>query len=222
MSVAHSDATPAAPPSPAQLEQFDDPLQQRAAATLGMWLFLLTEIMFFGGLFLAYAVYRHVYAREFAEASRELDLALGATNTVVLITSSLTMALAVHTTELGRRRAAAAFLVVTLALALAFLAIKGVEYRDKLLHHHVPAIDFDPNASRALLVYFSLYFLMTGMHALHIVIGVCLLAVLLARNARERRPLAFATQVDLGGLYWHFVDLVWIFLFPLLYLVDRS
>jgi cytochrome c oxidase subunit 3 len=203
--------------------QFDDLAQQHEAGWLGMWLFLATEIMFFGGMFTGYAVYRSVYPEAFAHASRELEIGLGATNTLVLICSSLTMAMAVHAAETGRRRSLMTFLLATLALGLTFLGIKGIEYAHKFQHHLVPgsAFVYPEPYERTAQIFFSFYFAMTGMHALHMVIGVGLLVVLVLRAWRDEFTPQDHAAVEITGLYWHFVDIVWIFLFPLLYLIER-
>ncbi len=203
--------------------QFDDLPQQHEADWLGMWIFLATEVMFFGGLFTGYAAYRSTYLEAFGDASRHLELGLGAINTLVLICSSLTMALAVHAAKVGRRRALVGFLLATIALGLVFLGIKGIEYAQKFEHHLVPGSSFvyaEPFARHAQ-VFFSFYFAMTGMHALHMVIGVGLLAGIGIRARRGAYSPQHHATVELAGLYWHFVDIIWIFLFPLLYLIER-
>jgi cytochrome c oxidase subunit 3 len=209
--------------SRALAHHFEDAEQQREAGTLGMWVFLATEVLFFGGLFTAYSVYRWSYPEAFAEASRHLDVLLGAINTAVLICSSLTMAMAVHAAQLGRRRGQVLFLLATIALGSAFLVIKGFEYHHKFVEHLVPGPHFfDPGPHAAQVqLFFSLYFAMTGMHALHMVVGVGLLAWLAGGARRGRYDGAYYSPVENVGLYWHFVDIVWIFLFPLLYLVER-
>jgi cytochrome c oxidase subunit III len=204
--------------------QFDNPEQQYEASTLGMWVFLATEILFFGGLFTGYAVYRSSYPQAFAEASLHLDVVLGATNTAVLICSSLTMALAVRGAQLGQRRAVIGFLLFTILLGSVFLGIKAVEYSHKFHEHLVPGRAFaleGPYAQNAEL-FFSFYFSMTGMHALHMIIGLGILAVLVFLSWRDRFSPEYYSPVELTGLYWHFVDIVWIFLFPLLYLISRT
>ncbi|HWQ34674.1 MAG TPA: cytochrome c oxidase subunit 3 family protein [Blastocatellia bacterium] len=197
--------------------------QQREAGTLGMWVFLVTEIMFFGGLFTTYMVYRHWHPEAFAVASHELDIALGSINTIVLIGSSLTMAMAVYSAQTGSRRATVAFLVLTLLLGLVFLGIKFVEYYHKFEEHHIPgsSFSFPEPYRREAQIFFSLYFGMTGLHALHMVIGAGLLLVLIVLAWRGRFSPEYHSPVELSGLYWHFVDIIWIFLFPLLYLVGR-
>lgn len=202
--------------------QFDDLDQQHDAATLGMWIFLVTEIMFFGGLFAGYAVYRSIYPHAFAAGSRLCEIALGAVNTAVLISSSLTMALAVRAAQLGRRRAIVVLLICTMVLGAAFLGIKFLEYYHKYEEHLIPGSGFayaGPGAGEVEL-FVCFYFAMTGLHALHMVIGIGVLAVMAVLAARGRITTAHYSRIEVAGLYWHFVDIVWIFLFPLLYLVD--
>ena len=202
---------------------FDNLDQQREAGTLGMWVFLVTEVLFFGGLFTVYAVYRGLYPDAFAAASHELDIGLGTTNTAVLITSSLTMALAVHAAQLGQRRVVMTFLMLTMALGLTFLGIKGLEYYHKFVEHHVPGPDFrfEKEYFRHAQLFFSLYFLMTGLHALHMVIGFGIMTWMLWWTWRGVITAEYYSPIEISGLYWHFVDIVWIFLFPLLYLLGR-
>ncbi len=210
--------------------QFDSYEQQRESASLGMWLFIVQEIMFFGGLFTAYLVYRAAYSTAFAAASHHLDIRLGAFNTAVLIASSLTMALAVRGAQLGRRKLLIGFLVATLALGATFLVVKGFEYQHKWVEHHVPGPTFEfesvdhhgsPIEPRHASLFFSLYFAMTGLHALHMVVGIAILLWLLYWARRDRFTPENHNWVEGTGLYWHFVDIVWIFLFPLLYLIGR-
>ncbi len=207
----------------AHQHQFDDAEQQHEAATLGMWVFLVTEIMFFGGMFTAYVAYRSAYPEAFGLASHHLNVVLGGINTVVLIASSLTMVLAVHAAQLGRRQSIVGFLLSTMALGGVFLVIKAFEYAHKFHEGLIPGANFSytgPDAGQQQL-FFSIYFAMTGMHALHMVIGIGLLAYLLVATLRNRYSAAYNTPVEVVGLYWHFVDIVWIFLFPLLYLFNR-
>jgi cytochrome c oxidase subunit 3 len=202
---------------------FDDAEQQHDASTLGMWLFLVQEVMFFGGLFTAYIVYRTAFPQAFHDGSHELDIGLGAFNTVVLLTSSLTMALSVHAAQVSKRGMLIVNLLLTLFLGLVFLGVKVIEYAAKFEHHLVPGPHFafhGPEANNVQL-FFSLYFAMTGLHALHMVVGAGLLMVLIARAAQGMFNKNYYTPVEMVGLYWHFVDLVWIFLFPLLYLLGR-
>jgi cytochrome c oxidase subunit III len=205
--------------------------QQKEASSLGMWLFLVTEIMFFGGMFTGYLVYRIMYFNAFVAGSNTLDITLGAINTAVLIISSLTMAMGVHAAQLGKRKALCGFIILTMIFGGIFLGIKAVEYADKFEHHHIPGKHFqwvttgehalppvDPGQAQ---IYFSFYFAMTGMHALHMVIGFGLLTWLLIMSWKGTYGPEYHTPVENLGLYWHFVDIVWIFLFPLLYLISR-
>jgi cytochrome c oxidase subunit 3 len=187
-----------------------------------MWLFLVTEVMFFGGLFMAYIAYRHAYPHVFAEASQKLNITFGLTNTIVLICSSLTMAMAVHSAALGKKKLLITFLIATLCLGSVFLGIKTIEYHDKWVNHEVPGHDFrfeGPDAQHATL-YFSLYFGLTGLHATHMIVGAVILIILIVQSAQGKYTAAWHTPIEMFGLYWHFVDIVWIFLFPLLYLID--
>ena len=205
----------------ALLHQFDTAEQQKDASTLGMWIFLVTEIMFFGGMFTAYVVYRALHPAGFVEASHELNLTMGAINTAVLICSSLTMVLAVSAAQMGSRKALVWYLILTIVLGSVFLGIKALEYHEKFVSHHVPGPSFHfdgPDAANAQL-FFSLYFAMTGLHALHMIIGIVLLTILAVRANRGAFDADYYTPIDMTGLYWHFVDIVWIFLFPLLYLL---
>ena len=216
-------ATAAAAPVALLAEHFDTLEQQREAAGLGMWVFLITEVMFFGGLFTAYVVYRGLFPHVFAAGSHELDIRLGGTNTAVLLCSSFTMAMAVRGAQLGHRRELVFFLILTMVLGLAFLGIKAVEYGEKFAHHLVPGPGFafpGPEANHVQL-FFSLYFAMTGLHALHMVIGIGIALWLLPRAWRGRYGPDYHHPVECFGLYWHFVDIVWIFLFPMLYLLGR-
>ncbi len=204
--------------------QFESMEQQKEASSLGMWVFLVTEILFFGGLFLAYTIYRWENPRAFADASRHMDVTLGTINTAVLIFSSLTMAMAVHSAATGRRRLLIGFLIATMILGGVFLGIKAVEYTDHIQHHLFPGPSFryPPGAdARGASLFFSLYFAMTGLHALHMIIGLGILTTLLLMARRGRFTAEYSTPVEVSGLYWHFVDIVWIFLFPLLYLIGR-
>jgi cytochrome c oxidase subunit 3 len=200
--------------------QFEDAEQQYSAASLGMWLFLVQEVMFFGGLFLTYAVYRSWYPEAFAHGSHHLDIRLGAFNTAVLIASSLTMALAVHAAQTGHRLRLVWFLFLTLVLGCTFLGVKAVEYSHKWHEGLVPGLQWHLQApdARQQFIFFSLYFAMTGMHALHMVVGAVGLVILIAFAVQGKYTAEYNTPVEMFGLYWHFVDIVWIFLFPLLYL----
>ncbi len=223
--------------SPYLRHHFETPTQQKEASSFGMWLFLLTEVMFFGGMFMAYLIYRNWYFPAFAAASKTLSIVLGATNTAVLICSSFTMAMGVWCAETRRRKGLVTALAATILLGLVFLGIKAVEYTEKFEKHHVPGTSFSiqdfvhptekgeaplaPDMAAKAEVYFSLYFAMTGMHALHMIIGVGILSVLLVRAAQGAYTQGHMTTIENFGLYWHFVDIVWIFLFPLLYLISR-
>lgn len=208
---------------PATLKHhFETPQQQYEASTLGMWAFLLTEVMFFGGLFAAYTVYRNIYWEAYASTTRYMNITLGAFNTVVLIASSLTMALAVRAAKLRRQKAIVIFLLATIFLGCIFLGVKAVEYHEKWVEHHIPGASFHYEQqayTQQAQILFFLYFAMTGMHALHMVIGVGLLTTLVWMSVKGRFNGGWFTPVEMGGLYWHFVDIVWIFLFPLLYLI---
>ena len=225
---------------------FDDAEQQYEAASLGMWLFLATEILFFGGMFAGYAQYRLWYPREFALGSGHLDPTLGAINTAVLLTSSLTMALAVHAAQTNNSNAISRYLALTIILGSVFLGIKAYEYYHKYEEGHVPGRSFairldhgaeengnvmevESSAASAphtdeldegpVEIFFSFYFAMTGLHATHMVIGIAILGVLWSAARRGAFSATYFTPIELIGLYWHFVDIVWVFLFPLLYLI---
>jgi cytochrome c oxidase subunit 3 len=192
------------------------------AAKQGMWVFLVTEVLMFGGLFVAYGIFRHLYMETFKEAHQFLNVKLGATNTVVLITSSLTMALAVSSVQKGKRDRAILLLTSTFVLACCFLVIKYFEWTHKFREGLLPGIHFtntEITAPKADL-FFSLYFVMTGLHGLHVVIGMGLIAWMIKRTASKELGPNYYTPIELVGFYWHFVDLVWIYLFPLLYLVS--
>ncbi len=203
--------------------QFDSLEQQREATTLAMWIFLVTEILFFGGLFATYMVYRTWYPDAFSAGSHEMLVWAGGVNTTVLITSSLTMALAVHAAQTGERRQLLTFLVLTMILGCVFLGIKAFEYHTGYLEHHVPGAGFRfaPQYFRHAQLFFSLYFVMTGLHALHMIVGLAVMAVMLWWSWRGIITDKYYSPIEISGLYWHFVDIVWIFLFPLLYLVGR-
>jgi len=212
--------------------QFDDVDQQSEASVLGMWLFLATEVMFFGGLLTAYAIYRIRAHGEFALASRELYVSLGGINTVVLLTSSLTMALAVRAAALRERPAVVRWLLLTMVFGTAFLGIKAVEYSFDFHEHLIPGLNFQvPEKARSTVeqeglspgkmeMFFVLYFFMTGLHAIHLIIGIALVGVMAWLSGRDWFSGGGAVQIEVTGLYWHFIDIVWVFLYPLLYLID--
>ena len=211
----------AEPHPPALAHHFESLDAQKEAATLGMWLFLATEVLFFGGLFATYSIYRMWYPAAFAVASHELNVLLGTTNTAVLITSSLTMALAVHAAQTGERRQLMLFLIATMILGTAFLGIKGVEYYQKFVEHHVPGPDFqfEPEYALHAQIFFSLYFMMTGLHAVHMIIGLGVMAWMLWWSWNGTITIEYVAPVEIAGLYWHFVDLIWILVFTFIYLV---
>jgi cytochrome c oxidase subunit 3 len=207
--------------------QFDTAEQQKDCSTLGMWIFLITEIMFFCGMFLAYSIYRQAYPEVFAIASTSLNAPIGAANTCILLFSSFTMVMAVRAGQLGKQKAIIGWLILTLLFGGAFLGVKAYEWNEKFVEHHIPGAEFHfaelpagPAQGHAQ-IFFSLYFAMTGLHALHMVVGVGMLLWLIWEARRGTYSAKYYTPVDIGGLYWHFVDIIWIFLFPLLYLIDR-
>jgi cytochrome c oxidase subunit 3 len=211
--------------SPYHAHHFTDMAQQFDAAKMGMWLFLLTEILLFGGLFCAYAIYSTEHAAMFHSAHKMLDWKMGALNTVVLISSSLTVALAIRSIQLNQRKAAIWLLAVTIACAAVFLVVKYFEYSHKIHLGLLPGNLYHYDGSEGVIVgsnphiYFGIYFAMTGLHGLHVVIGMIVLGWVLLRLIKGEFNSDYYTPVELGGLYWHLVDLIWIYLFPLLYLI---
>jgi cytochrome c oxidase subunit 3 len=233
LSDSHATTIENAAPDPHLRHHFADMEQQKNTASLGMWLFLVTEIMFFGGLFCAYLIYRLLYFPAFGAASQTLDIKLGAFNTAVLLISSVTVVLAVRAAQDGNRKQLVAYLVLTVLLGLTFLGVKAIEYKEKFETHHVPGPTFhfdkpfddngkeipvDPQHAQ---LFFSLYFAMTGMHALHMVIGCGLFTVLTVLAWKGHYSPGYYTPIENAGLYWHLVDIIWIYLFPLLYLISR-
>ena len=225
-----SDAEVHAPAGHAGLaHQFEDLDQQQDADTFGIWLFLVTEIMFFGGLFASYAIYRYFYFSAFEGGSHILDARIGAANTMVLLASSLTMALSVHSARSENRRALVLYLIATMILGSVFLGVKAYEYNQKFVEHVVPGLDWAPQGEVLAhlapggvqhgQLFFIFYFAMTGLHAIHMVIGLGLLLWLVLRARKGSFTHSYFAPVEVVGLYWHFVDIVWIFLFPLLYLI---
>lgn len=218
---------------------FANAVQQRETANFGMWLFLLTEIMFFGGLFAAYLIYRNWYYPAFVAGSHQLKIWAGTLNTVVLICSSFTMAMGVYSAEMRKRKALLRWMAITLILGMGFLCIKAYEWHDEWEHHHVPGLNFStstfthvdprypadkplaPDMAEKTQTYFSLYFTMTGLHAFHMIVGICILLFLMYKAWGGAFTNGHMNTVENFGLYWHFVDIVWIFLFPLLYLISR-
>jgi len=223
---------------------FESVEQQADTTNFAMWLFLLTEVMFFGGLFTAYLIYRNWYYPAFVAGSHQLNVIWGTLNTVVLILSSFTMAMGVWCAETRRRKGLVLSLSLTFILGLMFLGIKTIEYREKIERHHVPGAHYslqsfiDPASDKEIYseyhdkplaldmarhteVYFSLYFAMTGMHALHMIIGCGLFSVLAILAWKGHYSPGYYTPIENAGLYWHLVDIIWIYLFPLLYLISR-
>lgn len=204
-------------------DHFVDEQQQHEAAELGMWLFLITEIMFFGAFFLAYLVYRYWYSAEFSLGSQHMDVWLGTLNTAILLSSSFSMALAVSAAERGARTRLAGLLGLTASLGVVFLGIKFLEYHHKAQEHLIPFAgwEFAPSGPQrnGMATFFDIYFLMTGLHAFHMIIGILLLLYLILLTWCRQLPPTRSIMVHNAGLYWHFVDLVWVYLFPLFYLV---
>jgi cytochrome c oxidase subunit III len=260
----HGHASGAADGEPILEHHFDDLEQQHESSMLGMWLFLATEVMFFGGLFTGYTIYRMRYPEAFAAASRHLSVPLGGFNTAVLLCSSLSMAFAVRASQLREHGKAAVLLVATMGFGAAFLGIKAVEYYTEYTEHLIPGLNWDwalaqskhessggegasshgaahepedipagkpagatdvqeepavPPSEKAKM-FFVLYFMMTGLHAIHLIIGIVLVGLVAALTWRRWFSGGGATQIEVTGLYWHFIDIVWVFLYPLLYLID--
>ena len=204
---------------------FDSLEQQHEVGILGMWTFLATEILFFGGLFAVYTVYRSAFFAAFVAGSEHLNVTLGTINTVVLIGSSLTMALAVHAAQTGKK-SLATFLAATIVLGAVFLGIKAVEWHHDYVEGMIPGIAWGPQrwqeadvAPREVEIFFLLYFCMTGLHALHMLVGFGVLGFMFVGARRGLFTPTYYSPIEIAGLYWHFVDIVWIFLFPLLYLI---
>lgn len=201
-------------------EQFANPEQQQETASIGMWVFLATEVMMFGGLFMAYTVYRCSHPQAFAEGSSEMDIVLGSINSAILLTSSLTMGAAEYSARLGRERALGWLLTATILIGLVFLGVKFTEYVEHFHSHEAPGVWFNHSGPLApqVQMFFVFYFAMTGLHAVHMSIGICILLVLLFRNALGRFSAIYNTPIRMAGLYWHFVDIIWIFLYAIFYL----
>jgi cytochrome c oxidase subunit 3 len=212
----------AAPRHPNLADHFETIEKQDHAVRLGMWLFLGTEVLLFAGLFLGYTVYRHFYHETFHHCSRALNITLGTTNTLVLITSSLTVALALWAVRAGKKNLAVGLLVVTILCAFGFLGIKYLEYAHKFEVGELPGKWFHAEELMkfpAANMYFTIYFLTTGLHAFHVIVGMSVLIWVMKGVWKGKYGPDYYVPVELGGLYWHLVDLVWIFLFPLLYLI---
>ena len=207
---------------------FDTPAQQFEASKIGMWAFLVQELLFFSGLFVAYGVYRSWYPETFVQCSHQLDKVMGGCNTVVLLFSSLTAAMAVRSSQLGERSATSRYLIITILCACGFLVIKYFEYTHKFHAGLLPGHYFHPHADHIKggtslpasgASFFAIYFMMTGVHGVHVIVGIGVLIWILMRNMRGDFSREYFTPVDVTALYWHLVDLVWIYLFPLLYLI---
>jgi cytochrome c oxidase subunit 3 len=228
---------------PYQRHHFESVEQQFDTTNFAMWLFLLTEVMFFGGLFTAYLILRNWYYPAFVAGSHQLNIGWGTANTAVLITSSFTMAMGVWNAEMKRKSGLLLCLWLTFILGLGFLGIKSIEYHEKWEKYHIPGIRYSvksfvnpasdpdiaqygdkplaPDMAAKTELYFFLYFAMTGMHALHMIIGIAILGYMIYRAKNDAYTTGHVTFVENFGLYWHFVDIIWIFLFPLLYLISR-
>ncbi|MEO6810602.1 MAG: cytochrome c oxidase subunit 3 [Isosphaeraceae bacterium] len=238
---------------PLLYHHFDDLEQQNDTSILGMWAFLATEVMFFGGLFVAYALFRHQHWTAFVEASRFQNVMLGAVNTSVLLTSSLTMAMAVRSSHLNQRKPVVWYLIATMVLGSAFLGIKGYEYHAHYEEHLAPGVNWDwekakthgersdyteppkasplagangtryvsdPSIGEKAKLYYFLYFFMTGLHAFHMVIGLIAVGLIAYLAQKNWVSGCGATHIEVTGLYWHFIDVIWVFLYPLLYLIE--
>jgi len=203
-------------------EQFDDLEQQRHASTVGMWIFIVTEVMLFGGLFLGYTSQRWLQHDAFVEGSHHMDLIIGAVNTAVLIVSSLMMALAVQRAQRGERASVERFLALTALLGLVFLGLKAYEYWGHYQDGLVPGRlwRYEGPHPGGVQIFVFLYFAMTGLHAVHLTVGVALVATLLVATRYGLFTARYHTPVEIIGLYWHLIDIVWVFLFPLFYLVE--
>jgi cytochrome c oxidase subunit III len=210
--------------NPALRHHFADMDQQRESAELGMWLFLVTEIMFFGGMFCAYMVYRYMYPQAWEAGSEQMDFWFGTINTVVLICSSLTMALAVRAAQVGQKNALVALLIITMLFGCVFMGIKGVEYYGHWTEHQFPGANFhfDGPDVQHVQIFFFLYWAMTGLHAFHMLIGIVLVGLIAYWGWRGKYGPDYYNPVENTGLYWHFVDMVWIYLYPLLYLLSHK
>lgn len=207
--------------SPIVEEQFEDMPQQYEAAHLGMWTFLATEVLFFGGFFVSYAIYRHFYGHDFIVGVKHTLILNGTINSCLLLTSGLTMALAVQAATENRTRVLAPLLMVTILLGLGFLVCKALEYREDIEDKVLPGAMFDPSLPVHTQIFFWLYWGMTGLHSVHMIVGVGLLSAITWMAARGKFSAQYYTPLEMVGLYWAFVDIVWIFLYPMLYLIGR-
>jgi cytochrome c oxidase subunit III len=209
--------------SPEELElreQFATPAQQRETTMIGMWVFLITEVLLFGALFTAFTAYRISSPQAFDLGSKDMEIVLGSINTAVLLCSSFTMALSVYFSEAGKDKMVMLFLVVTMLLGTIFLALKFTEYYEHYADHKVPGLWFEEQSPMApkIQMFFVFYFIMTGLHAFHMLIGLGILSVLLFRTLLGSITAQYHTPIEVGGLYWHFIDIVWIFLYAIFYI----
>jgi cytochrome c oxidase subunit III len=202
-------------------EQFETLEQQKEASTLGMWTFLSTEVLFFGGLFMSYIVYRSFYAQSFKLAGRHTILLYGTVNTAILLTSSLTAALSVHAAQQNKTKWVFRYLLLTIFLGACFLGVKGLEYYTDITEHLFPGRNFRPDLPAQGQIFWFLYWAMTGLHGLHVLLGLGILSVIAWMASRRKFSDRYYNPVEVSALYWHFVDIVWIFLYPLFYLIDR-
>ncbi|HXT11069.1 MAG TPA: cytochrome c oxidase subunit 3 family protein [Candidatus Angelobacter sp.] len=202
-------------------EQFEEMPQQKEAATLGMWAFLATEVLFFGAMFMSYIVYRTTYPQAFAEASHHTIVLFGTINTAILLTSSFTVAMAVHAARQNNIKWLFRLLAITVFFGLAFLAVKGLEYHEDLNENLWPGPHFKSELPPQAQIFWILYWIMTGVHAVHVTVGVVLLSIMAWMTSRRKFSDAYYTPIEISALYWHFVDIIWIYLYPLLYLIHR-
>ncbi|MBN8969032.1 MAG: cytochrome c oxidase subunit 3 [Rhizobiales bacterium] len=200
------------------------PKQRDEVLELGMWTFLSTEVLLFGGLILTYMVYRHADSQSFAEASRQTRIVIGTINTATLLTSSFCVAAAIQAGQAGAAKAVRGLLGVAIVLGLIFLGLKSVEYLGEYRDHLVPGIDFEQSGPhvQGIRLFFTFYFVATGLHAVHLLCGIAVLAIFLRCASRVARNARYLAGLRTAGLYWHFVDVVWIFLYALIYLPGRS
>ncbi len=206
--------------SPLQ-EQFTSQAQQRTAVLLGMWIFLATEVLFFGGLMVAYTVYRTWYPEGFAQGSHTLDVVCGTANTAILIVSSFSMAVAISAARVMERRLTVGFLVPTAILGACFIGVKAYEWYTAFRDHYWPGLPETGAHPHGFHLFYALYFIMTGLHGLHLTVGIVLVTIFAVRYARQKVFAPNQNSMTVLGLYWHFVDIVWVFLYPMLYLIER-
>ncbi len=199
--------------------QYDDPEQQEKTAVTGIWIFLSTEILFFGGLFVAYIVYRSTYPAQFSLGVSLTDHLLGSMDAAILLASSFTMVMGLRAIQLGRQKALIGLLLLTIILGLSFLSLKGLEYHEHIVDHLLPGRDFNQSLPRQVELFFVFYFLMTGLHAVHMTVGIGLLTVMTIMAWKRKFSAQYYNPIEVCGLYWSFVDIVWIWLYPLFYVI---